>query len=462
MAESTDHVTRKLGQFIADTRTSDIPEWAFEHARVAFMDWIAVTMAGKDDPLVGKLIEYARMMGGQEQATIIGHGMKDNVSHAALINGAASHALDYDDTLVSFLGHPSVTLFPALLALSEWRSETGRDFLAAYLIGLQVGGAVGACASLDHYMAGWHATSTLGHLASAAGCARLLRLDEDSCVHALGIGATQSSGLKRVFGTMCKPFHAGRSSQSGLMAALLARDGFTSAEDILEGPQGFFQVLKGSVNEDAISLLGMGWDVQNLTQKYHASCHATHSPLEAALAVVNEHGIAVETIHAINVHSSQLALDAAGNIHPATAAEGKFSIPYCVANALLRKETGTQAFTDEKVNAPRLREFMKKIVVELDDEMKALESRVDIETSGGNIYSGFSDILQEIPPLTIKKQRVRSKFMDLCDPVAGPEKTRRLAEAIEHLEEIQDMKEITQDLYLDTGEIGTKKYSKRR
>lgn len=445
MTESGKGFTRKLAQFIVHTDAGTIPQSAYENAKVAFMDWIAVTLAGRDDPLVHKLIAYADMMGGSGQATVIGYGVKKDASHAALINGAASHVLDYDDTLVSFLGHPSVTLFPALLSLSEWKGINGRDFLTAYLIGLQAGGTVGVCAGLDHYMAGWHATSTLGHLASAAGCSRLLKLDEQQTVYALGIGATQSSGLKRVFGTMCKPFHAGRSSQSGLMAALLAKEGFTSAEDVIEGPQGFFQAMKGSVNEDVLSLLGLGWEVQNLSQKYHASCHATHSPMEASMALVKENRIELSEIARITIHSSQLAVDAAGKPEPGCGLEGKFSIPYCVANALLSGETGTRAFSDERVGCPEVKEFMRRIRVVNDPEIKALESIVEIETGDGRRFEGFSDILQQMPPLEVKKERVRSKFCDLCEPVLGQDKAVDLAQAVLGLENAGSMREFAEE-----------------
>ena len=434
-------VTEKIAAFVAETRADDIPPEMYQHARVAFMDWLAVTLGGKDDPLVDKLIFYTDKLGGAAQATIIGRrGMKKSIADAALINGAASHALDYDDTLVSFLGHPSVTLFPALLALSEWREENGRDFLTAYLIGLQAGSVVGACASLDHYMAGWHATSTLGHIAAAAGCARLLGLGRQQTRYALGIGATQSSGLKRVFGTMCKPFHAGRASQSGLMAAMLAADGFTSAEDILEGPQGFFQALKGTINKDAVELLGFGWDVVNLSQKYHASCHATHSPLEAALAAVSEAGLTLDRIGAITVHSSALALGAAGKMDPQTGLEGKFSIPFCVANALVTGVTGDQAFTDERVHDPRIRELMKKITVSQDAGKAALEATVVVEDTDGGRTERFSDILQQIPPLELKETRVRQKFLDLCEPVLGKDRAARVAEEIDNLEQLPSLK----------------------
>ena len=438
--------TAKLASFISHTDAAKIPQWAYEHAKVAFMDWLAVTFAGKDDPLVVKLINYTDMMGGNEQATIIGYHRKKDVSSAALINGSASHALDYDDTLVSFLGHPSVTIFPALLALSEWRSKSGHEFLTAYLIGLQAGGTVGACASLDHYMAGWHATSTLGHLASAAACSRLIGISENQTVYALGIAGTQASGLKRVFGTMCKPFHAGRASQSGLMAALLAEQGFTSAKDILEGPQGFFEALKGKVNEDIVAMMGLGWDVKNLSQKYHASCHATHSPLEAALSVIKAENIRLDDIKTIIVHASTLSLQAAGKTEPVTGLEGKFSISYCVANAILRGETGMRAFTDDLVNDATVQALMKKITVINDPEMKALESLVEVDTHQGRSFHAFSDILQQIPSLEVKKERVASKFLDLCGPVLGKRRSLALKKKIEAMDTLQDMGDMAEAL----------------
>jgi len=446
MAEKPMGMTKRLAEFITTTDSSKIPLVAYEHAKVAFMDWLAVTIGGMDDPLVAKLIEVEDAMGGNPQATILGHNMKKSVSQAALINGTSSHVLDYDDTLVSFFGHPSVTLFPSLLALSEWRGKSGHAFLTAYLIGLQVGGTIGRCAGLDHYMAGWHATSTLGHLASAAGCAKLLNLDKKQTTYALGIGATQASGLKRVFGTMCKPFHAGRSSQAGLMSALLAQKDFTSAEDILEGPQGFFAALKGKVEEEVLALLGLGWDVEQISQKYHASCHATHSPLEAALAIVKVNNLSLGDIKAVNVRSSKLATDAAGKNEPSTGLEGKFSIPYCVANALMRGETGTQSFTDEKVNDPEIKGMMKKISVVLDSAKTALEANVEIETIDGKRYKGFSDILQQIPPLATKKDRVRRKFFDLCGTVFNEKKVEQTAEKIDNLEKIENMKDFIEGL----------------
>jgi 2-methylcitrate dehydratase PrpD len=245
---------------------------------------------------------------------------------------------------------------------------------------------------------------------------------------------------------MCKPFHAGRSSQSGLLAALLAEKNFTSAEDIFEGPQGFFEALKGKVNEDVVSMLGLGWDIQNLNQKYHASCHATHSPLEAALSIIKKENIELNAIKSITIHASTLSLSAAGKTEPASGLEGKFCIPYCVANALLREETGMKAFTDEKVNDPAVRAIMKKINVINDPKMQALESLVEVETNNGKSFQAFSDILQQIPSLEVKKERVASKFLDLCEPILGEKKSLALKKKIETMDKLRNMKSMTRIL----------------
>jgi 2-methylcitrate dehydratase PrpD len=436
-------MTGRLADFIVNTKSSDIPPEVFEHTKVAFLDWIGVTLAGKGDPLVIKLMEFEDSMGGQEQATIIGHGRKKSVAQAALINGSASHALDYDDSLIPFLGHPSVTLFPGLLALSEWKQMSGRAFLTAYLIGLKTGVTIGSCAGLDHYLSGYHGTSTIGTLASAAACARLIGLDLQQTVYALGIAGTQAGGLKLVFGTMCKPFHAGRASQIGVISSLLANNNFTSADNILEGPSGFFQTLKGTVNEEVVKTLGQTWVIENLAQKYHASCHATHSPIEASLAIVQREKLPIEHIRAINVFVSQTALSAAFKNEAVTGLEGKFSIPYCVANALIRGNTGLQAFTDEKVNDEPIKNFMAKIHTHLDSAITALDAKVEIETRDGKTFSAYSDIFKEIPELAIKKEKIKAKFSDLSSSFLGARKTEDLFNRVSDLENVSEMGKVS-------------------
>ena len=439
MPEKSIELTKTLARFITKTKKSDIPSPVFDHAKVAFKDWLGVTFAGKDDPLVEKLIKFCDLMGGNKQATVLGIDTQKTACQAALINGAASHVLDYDDTLEHFLGHPSVTIFPSILALSEWKEKSGSDFLAAYIVGLKVGAVIGACGGLEHYMSGCHPTSTLGHFASAAACANMLGLDEKQSANALGIAGTQASGLKISFGTMSKSFHAGKASQAGLMAALLARDGFTGAEDVIEGNHGFFKVFQGSVNEEIVNTIGKTWEIENLAQKYHASCHATHSPIEASRAIAHKEGIESKDIKAIRIFSSELALSAASKMEANTGLEGKFCIPYCVANALLNENTGMQAFTEEKVKDAAIRDFMAKITVNQTQDFQALEARVEIETDSGKSYSAVSDILKAIPELDEKKSKISAKFIDLCTPVLGNQTTANLENSIDALETIDSM-----------------------
>ena len=378
-------------------------------------------------------------MGGREKSSILGNGLKTSVSQAALINGAASHALDFDDTMAAFSGHPSVTLIPGLLALSEWQKKSGLDFLTSYIIGLKAGMALGVSAGPKHYASGFHATSTVGTLASAAACSRLLGLNEQHTLNALAIAGTQSFGLKRSFGTMCKPFHAGRASEIGLSAALLAGDGFTGAEDLLEGPNGFFQAMGGGVNESFLETLGQTWDIETLAQKYHASCHFTHSPIEAALSIFKAQRLSVEDIASVDIFCSDTALMTADIIEARTGLEGKFSLPYCVATALLRGNTGLSAFTDEKVNEPEVKDLMKKITARQDEKMQGMAARVMIKTRDGQAYWADSDVFQEIPELEIKKSRIKDKFADLASTLLEESRIREIQEMILELEDISDM-----------------------
>lgn len=434
-------ITKRLARFVVETDHSIVPDHVFEHAKYAFLDYLTVLLEGASEPLAKKLVKFAETMGGAEQATIPGGKCgKKSVSHAALINGAAAHALDYDDTLLKWFGHPSVTLFPSLMALSEWQEKSGLDFLTAYLVGIQVGSVVGASAGYDHYMKGWHNTSTIGHFGSAAACAKLLGLNLEQTVNALGIAGTRSAGLKQVFGTMCKPYHAGMASEAGLIAALLAQDGFDSASDILEGKQGFFHCLEGTPNEEMLASLGRDWEVVNLAQKYHASCHATHSPIEAAMKLVRDEKIDLSNIETINLGVSSLALDVAAIENPTTALEGKFSIIYCVANALLRGITDQSAFTDEKVNAPEVRAIMGKINLYHDGEIDLVESIAKIETKDGRSRQQKYDIMKQIPPLELKAQKLTNKFFGICNPILGQKQAKALHSEVIKLENVGNMK----------------------
>ena len=231
--------TRALAVKNAAWTFDAVPADARKLVRHCLLDWISVTLAGAQEPVTHMLAEEAREQGGFPQATVVGHGFAASSRQAALINGAASHALDFDDVNMSFTGHPSVVLVPALLALAEARGASGAAFMTAFVAGYETLCRIGAAVSPGHYALGFHSTGTIGTFGAAAACARLLQLDADDTADALGIAATQAAGLKAMFGSMCKPLHAGKASADGMMAAQLAARGFTGRSDAIEALQGF-------------------------------------------------------------------------------------------------------------------------------------------------------------------------------------------------------------------------------
>lgn len=432
-------LTRMMARVVARTRERSIPRDTYEHAKVVLLDWLGCTLAGARHPVVSKLLRYADREGGYRQATVLGHTQKRTVTQAALINGAASHVMDYDDTSTVYIGHASAGMIAALLALAEWKDMRGADFLAAHSIASKIADFMGVCAGMEQYRAGWHTTSTIGHIAAAAGCARLLRLSEGQTVYALGLAGTTSAGLKVVFGSMAKSFHAGNACRAGLMAALLAGDNFTCAEDFFEGTNGYLQLHGGKAGEEELKTLGTSWGFENLAQKYHASCHFTHSAIEAVLSVAEREKLAAGDIRSIEVHVSPLALKAAGKTEPRNALEGKFSLPYCVANALLNGDTGLGAFTGRKVRDPLTLGLMRRISLFPDDTLPPMAARVVVESTGGDEFSLSADVFREIPGLADKRSRIQDKFLQIGVPLLGEMRTRKIMERVLSLEETERM-----------------------
>lgn len=427
--------TKRLADFIAGTRYEDLPPDVIREAKLCLLDWLAVTFAGAGDGTVQGLYDVVEMTGGKEQATVLGTGMKTSILNAALLNGTTSHVLDFDDACIEFQGHPSVTLFPALLAAAEWLEKGGRDFLCAFVTGYEAGCRVALGASYNHYLAGWHGTSTIGRFASTAGCSRLLGLKPDEIVQAFGIAGTQAAGIKAVFGTACKPFHAGKACHDGLLSALLAQRGFTSIGNILEGEKCFWEMYSRESEPGKVSEgLGAVWHIMKNQYKFHASCYGTHAPIDAALSLKNEHGIVPGDIASMEIHVSQPMLDVAGKEKPATGLEGKFSIPYSVANALVRGDTGLAAFTDAKVRDPMVVALRDKIRLVADNTVAPFETIVSVETRSGTHSTKFN-ILERVLGDKEKSSMIRTKFSSLAG-FRLPEK--RIEEIIRRVDVLED------------------------
>jgi 2-methylcitrate dehydratase PrpD len=363
--------TAQLARYVADGPVDALPEHAVEAACELFLDTVGVSFAGAPEPGSRIAREVALELGGNPQAVVLGTRTRTSVTNAALLNGTSAHALDLDDSHHPGYLHPSAVLVPAVLALAEHRGVDGRRAIAAYLYGLDTIAAVGQTINLRHYELGWHATATIGTLAAAAAGAKLVGLSPADTTTALALAASQAGGVRRNFGSMTKPFHAGRAASAGLLAVLLAERGFTAGEAVLEGERGLFDLIAGPGEWDTSTALGtldhsFSVAVEGLGIKRFASCGVTHAPIEAALELRAVHAVRPEDVAALELVVNPLATQIATYDDPRTGLEAKFSLPQCVALAFVRGAAGLAEFTDELASAEQLRSLRRRVRITTD------------------------------------------------------------------------------------------------
>jgi 2-methylcitrate dehydratase PrpD len=266
-------LTKRLSEFVQDTNYKDIPCEVIEKSKNCILDCLGSALGGIDDDASRVIIEYIKELGGKDQATVLGTDIKTDVAHAALANGVISHALDFDDYHDETVIHGTAACLPAILSIAENRKLSGEDILTALILGVDISIRLGLGLGSYHYELGWHSTSTAGRFGATAGVAKLLRLDIDKIINAFGICGTQASGVRQVFGTMCKPFNVGISSMVGVMSALLAEKGFTSSKKIIEGELGILDVLTQYPDEERVlDQLGSKYYLLDISFKPYPTC----------------------------------------------------------------------------------------------------------------------------------------------------------------------------------------------
>ena len=424
--------------------------WTFEAVpldarilvRQCLLDWIAVTLSGAQEPLTHMLAEEAREQGGFQQATVVGHGFATSCRQAALVNGAASHALDYDDVNMAFTGHPTVVLVPALLARAEASGASGADFITAFVAGYETMCRIGAALSPGHYTSGFHATGTIGTFGAAAACARLMQLDADDTAVAIGIAASQASGLKAMFGTMCKPLHAGKASADGMMAAQLAARGFTSRSDAIEAVQGFAATHGPDFDPGAaLQRPANGLHLRNNLFKYHAACYGTHAAIEATRQLREQHKLSATDVTRIVVRVPASSDGVCNIATPATGLEAKFSVRHTVAMALEGIDTADIAsFTDAATNNPAVVELRQRVTVDLMHQCGDLtQAEVEIETAAGHRWRRRHDSGLPATDLTAQQERLEAKFRSLARPLLDEGSCDEVLDLLNRLEELPDL-----------------------
>jgi len=331
----------------------------------AILDTIGVTLAGAREDC-SRIMRAASGIAASGPASLMGTAETTSILDAALVNGTAAHALDFDDCNNTMGGHPSAPIVPALWALGERENASGQAVLEAYLTGFEVETRIGRAVNFHHYEKGWHPTATLGTFGAAAATARLLQLDVNAFANALAIAASMAAGIKANFGTMTKPAHVGLCNRNGLHAALLAAEGLSANPGALEDAQGFLDVYNGAGNFDAGKLLdgfAAPFDIEEpgVAFKRHPCCASTHPALDALLNIFAEHKIKASDIVAIRSWTHPRRLRHTNRPDPKSGLDGKFSVQYCLARAALEGVVRTDHFSDEAVRDPATRAYMTRI-----------------------------------------------------------------------------------------------------
>jgi len=434
-------LTHVLASKAAGLDYDNLPPPARELVRQCVLDYLGVAVAGASDGLVRLLLDEMNEAGGAPKASVIGHELRLPALSAALVNGAAAHALDYDDVNMAMPGHPSVAILPALLSLAELQRSSGRQVATAFVAGYETACRIGTALRPGHYNLGFHSTGTIGSFGAAAACARLLGLDAETTAIALGIAGTQAAGLKSQFGTMCKPFHAGKAAQCGLLAARLAARGFSSRTDIVECVQGF-ALTHGPDFAPAAALAEPEGGLHLFANlfKYHAACYLTHAPIECARRLREDHRLEPDAIAGITLRLDASCERVCNIPAPSDGLQSKFSLRQTVAMALAGVDTASLgAYSAENARDPRLVGLRERVVLDWQDSWPQTLSELELELTDGRRPMARHDAGIPAGDIADQGRRLAAKFDSLVEPVLGPSRTRELRETIAGLDSLADI-----------------------
>jgi 2-methylcitrate dehydratase PrpD len=405
-------MTAEMADRALRMRYEDLPAPALTMARHCLLDWLGVSLGARREPLVEMLVAAEVDQGGAPQAAVIGRADRLSTQQAALVNGAMGHALDYDDVAAG-VGHPTAPVAPAILALGERLGASGAAVLCAFVAGYETEARVGRFMGPSHYDRGWHSTATFGTFGAAAAAAHLLDLSPVQTRHAFGIAGTQAAGLKSMFGTMCKPLHAGLAAQAGVRAALLAARGFTSNPEVLETPQGFGATQSERTNPAAaLADPDRGFHILANLFKHHAACYLTHSTIEAIRALRLATPEAAQEVVAIRLAVAPGHLKVCNIPVARTGLECKFSIRTLAGLALLGEDTSDEALysdaTAARGDVARLRDL-----VQVEPTSQGTLAHVELQLRDGRRLQASKDV--GVPETDLDQQGVRleAKFRRL-------------------------------------------------
>jgi 2-methylcitrate dehydratase PrpD len=443
-----------LAQTLTSTNFADFPAGVVVDARRAILDWLGCALSGALEPPAQKTHCVVKRFGTSNDATVFAAG-RSSAAAAALANGVASHILELDDVHRGSTLHPAAAVIPAALAVAERERASGPDFLRAVVLGYEAATRIGEAVNPSHYRY-WHPTGTAATFGAAAAAAAIMRLDAEQLADALGTAGTQAAGLWefKADGAMSKPLHSGKAASNGILAADLAREGFTGAKRILEGDRGFFRATSESHDGSRVTdQLGDEWKIAETCYKVHSCCAHTHTAVDVALSLRSSANSGIDEIR-IETYGPGNAI--AGETNPRTAYLAQFSISYCVAAALLEGRVGLAQFVPERfgpagVGHPPIAALLSRTRVTVADDLTARypgawPTRVEIALSDGSVLRGASDYPRGNPENPVSMRELEDKFRELVVPRFGASVADRAIAAVASLESCDDMAEVFRDL----------------
>jgi 2-methylcitrate dehydratase PrpD len=440
-------IANSLAERIAAFAFADVPDEALRWARIGIIDTIGVTLAGAEQPCARIARTVAAPSNGA--ALVLGTRERMKPSDAALVNGTAAHALDFDDCSNTLGGHPSAPILPALFALADELRASGRRVVTAYVAGFEAQARIAHAVNFHHYDKGWHPTATLGVFGACAASAHLLGLDAARTATALSIAASFASGIKANFGTMTKPLHVGHASRNGLIAALLAREGFSAGDEAFEHGQGFFNVYNGSGHYDADAVLSHWAEPLDIVEpgiaiKQYPCCGSTHPAIDAMLMLVSEYGLKPGDVESVISRTHPRRLRHTNRPQPATPLDAKFSVQYCVARALAQGRVVLSDFEGESFRDPAIRALMTKIVAEpdplADQQPDHFGAEVVVQLRDGRcVAQRVARAAGRTSANPLPDARIEAKFLDCANHALTPDASRDALGMLWRIDSLDDI-----------------------
>ncbi|WP_455285641.1 MmgE/PrpD family protein [[Eubacterium] cellulosolvens] len=444
-------VTMALAKHIESIESRNIPAKVADHAKLCLLDWLGCAIAGSLEP-AGKIAkELVMSMGRTNESTIIGTTARTCSPNAALVNGIFGHCIELDDIHAESIIHPAAPVMPAALAICEREKLSGAELLTSIVSGYEAEIRIATAITPSHYRY-WHTTGTCGTFGATAAVGKLLSLGVEELVHAFGIAGTQASGLVEAFGTMSKPLNAGKAAMNGVIAGLLAGRGFTGSDRILEADKGYCRATSDSFDPDAIVGKPEVWEITRNIFKRHSCCGHMHGALDAVIAILEETRIQVEDIKRVNVRTYPIAVDLLGRAaRPRSESEARFSLPYCVALALLHRRVGPAEFAVHEGSDDAVFELSKKVNIEVDREISTRlgAASVEVELTNGETIRRRVAHPKGHPANPLSRTELEEKFRTLASVVVDEEETKALIGMIRDLEKLSRLEDLLELVRVD-------------